>query len=329
MSISTTRGCYNSCSFCGASEFYEICKVPKVRYRSVENVVNELKYIVEEFNPKTIKIVDEIFISPGNKRKEWISNFCSAIKEIGLKVSFHCQAKASDIINNQKALVALRKVGLEHIFIGIESFNQRQLDYFNKRTTTEENVLAVQILRDLSIPIQMGFMLLDHYSTVKEVHSNLITLRNADVIEAFHYGQKLFSNYIMIAIPGTKVYKDLMDKQLIRNTPMCYDFADENTSVFYNHMKEWNAKARKLDDFLFLAIARDIWTEQKGESAQLMSFKRRLLRLDLDFLIALSRDIDQGKLNSLHKLLDEYDAVLHALQLESGCLEKETFVGQL
>ena len=153
--------------------------------------------MVAKYPPKN---VDEIFISPGNKRKEWISNFCSAIKEIGLKVSFHCQAKASDIINNQ-----------------ITAF--------------------------YSCPTNVSFS--------KHPDSSCRAWSTAS-----YSSNNLCSEF---SFPWSMSRLKAMDKQLIRNTPMCYDFADENTSVFYNHMKEWNAKARKLDDFLFLAIARDIF----------------------------------------------------------------------
>lgn len=40
----------------------------------------------------------------------------------------------------------LASVGIKRYFIGIESFNQRQLDLYNKKIKVAENIKAIEIL---------------------------------------------------------------------------------------------------------------------------------------------------------------------------------------
>ncbi|MFH0863046.1 MAG: radical SAM protein [Candidatus Altiarchaeota archaeon] len=57
--VSTSRGCAFACMFCSGSAFTG----RKVRYRSPENVLSEVRWLYGRFNPELIQFVDDTFTS--------------------------------------------------------------------------------------------------------------------------------------------------------------------------------------------------------------------------------------------------------------------------
>ena len=80
----TSRGCPFSCTFCAS----HLTWTRKVRYRSVENVINELKAIKIKFNAKRIRILDDTFIL----NKKWVMEFCNALKKNNMQFTFNVVA---------------------------------------------------------------------------------------------------------------------------------------------------------------------------------------------------------------------------------------------
>jgi radical SAM superfamily enzyme YgiQ (UPF0313 family) len=71
----TSRGCYGNCSFCSVRAFYGYDKA-SLRFRSPENVVNEIEYLVDNYNAKVISFLDDNFMGGkiGKKRAIEIAN---------------------------------------------------------------------------------------------------------------------------------------------------------------------------------------------------------------------------------------------------------------
>lgn len=79
-----SRGCYWKCTYCFNDSFMKIYKGKGklIRYRSVDNVINELKILKERYKAKWIHFSDSNLIA----QKEWIMEFCKVYKreKIGL-----------------------------------------------------------------------------------------------------------------------------------------------------------------------------------------------------------------------------------------------------
>ena len=85
-------------------------------------------------------------------------------------MTFNIELRPNDI--NRDELLLLRSVGLRAVFIGIESGIQRVLNEMRKDTTVEMNVQALQILKDLDIKIEMGWISLVPTMTFNELKEN-------------------------------------------------------------------------------------------------------------------------------------------------------------
>lgn len=77
--VSTSRGCRAHCSFCSVAVFAAIGpKKGKWRSRSIKNIVDELRFLYEQFGITHVKFVDDSFIEPP-RNECWADQFASAI----------------------------------------------------------------------------------------------------------------------------------------------------------------------------------------------------------------------------------------------------------
>jgi len=84
--IKVSRGCPFHCFFCLATPV----SGAKVRRRSVENIIAELKECVEKYNITNFLFWSDIF----NIDKEWTLNLCNTIIESGLKITWSANTRA-------------------------------------------------------------------------------------------------------------------------------------------------------------------------------------------------------------------------------------------
>ncbi len=171
LSISASRGCYANCSFCSIRTFYDQSPGPKWRTRSPQRVVDEMEELVQRFRPSLIQFIDDQFVGPGVKGKEWALQLGEEMLRRKLGVPFTCSCRVNDIDPDLFGL--LKEAGLTRVFIGIESGTERGLLTFNKRTTVAQNLNALATLDKLGIGYKIGFIFFDPYTTFEEVKQNL------------------------------------------------------------------------------------------------------------------------------------------------------------
>lgn len=120
--IQVSRGCPMDCEFCCASNVYGY----KYRYKSVPNILKELRCITERWGRNILVSFadDNIFVN--KKFSEEL------IKKIaGLKIRWFAQTDIT-IGENSKLLGLLRKNGCAILFIGFESLDYKNLKSINK-----------------------------------------------------------------------------------------------------------------------------------------------------------------------------------------------------
>jgi anaerobic magnesium-protoporphyrin IX monomethyl ester cyclase len=292
----TSRGCYGRCIFCGQNEFYEKCLSDKVRYRSPENVVNELVYLKKNYDFDKIFIHDDNFIDGSRKRKDWLNRFYNLLKMEGLSFSYiRIDARANDIIACRDILKKLKEIGLTNIFVGIESFSQRQLDFFNKATTKEQNIEAMKIIAELGLKLEFGFLALEPFVTMEEL------LENCEILESTGYYNFTSANQDLLslgtrrlkAVPGTKVHTLLDNMGLITPTDYFYEFKDARVELFFNVLILWGERVGKYLPLFYLMNKAEYFKKYDIEDLLEKEFYS-LQKLDIQFVIELC-----------HKVLDQ------------------------
>ncbi|MFH1229157.1 MAG: radical SAM protein [Candidatus Aenigmatarchaeota archaeon] len=87
----TSRGCPYNCSFCSAN----VVRGRGVRFHSADYVINELKYIIDTYNPQGINFGDDLFITNKNRLFE----ICDKMIEFGWnkKIIWSCNSRVDSL----------------------------------------------------------------------------------------------------------------------------------------------------------------------------------------------------------------------------------------
>lgn len=200
-----SRGCPFNCTFCDVETLWD----RHYRARSVENVINEIKQLVKNYNIKEINFWDDVW----GINKEWIREFCSAIAREKLDLTWSCSCRVDTI--DKETLETMKKAGCWCIFFGIETLDQEILDAINKKITVEKIITALKWTREAGIEIRANFILGLPKETPEKVRHMLkiICRLNPDYVK--------FN--ILTPYPETALYKQIKDGKWGRITDESYD----------------------------------------------------------------------------------------------------------
>ncbi len=180
-SILRSRGCYGSCSFCDTRAFYAFSAGPAWRARSAAGVVDEMEALVRDHGVEAIRFWDDNFMGPGKRGREAAEELAHEIirrRAGGLgRVPFSFECRVNDVESDLFRL--LREAGLDRVFLGIEAMTERQLAFYNKKVTVEQNRRALAVLAELGIKVTIGMIMFDPDTTVDELTTNLAFLKEA------------------------------------------------------------------------------------------------------------------------------------------------------
>lgn len=109
-----SRGCPYTCSYYCA---YPILAGVHLRLRSLDNVIEEIKYLVEKYNIKAIDFRDPLFTCNKKRTKEFAERLISD----NLKIIWSCETRLDQIDKN--LLEVMYQAGLRNINVGVESSN--------------------------------------------------------------------------------------------------------------------------------------------------------------------------------------------------------------
>lgn len=124
--IFTGRGCPFLCSFCS---WPENLMGRKLRFRSVDNIIKEFQYIVEQ-----LPFVREIFIEDDTftLQKERVRGFCKELIDKKICITWSCNARADLDFDT---LSLMKQAGCRLIIVGYESGSDAILNSIKKAIT--------------------------------------------------------------------------------------------------------------------------------------------------------------------------------------------------
>lgn len=187
-----SRGCFSNCSFCCINAFAKASGAPSWRGRSPVRIVDEMESLAGGHGVRTVSFYDSNFIGPGAAGQARAGAIAEEILKRGLKINFAISTRPDQVDPDLFGL--LKSAGLTEVFIGLESMSQKSLDFYNKRTSVEQNRRAVEVLERLGIHFRPGFILYEPYITLAQIRENVDFLR--ELIESrycnkFHFFKAL------------------------------------------------------------------------------------------------------------------------------------------
>ncbi len=144
-----TRGCPWNCSFCCTPFTWG----REVRFRSPENVVREIKHLMDKFGAREISFWDDTFTA----NRPWLTEVCDRIAAEKLDIIWSCFGRANDI--TESLARKMKEGGCWEIFFGLESANQDSLNAIRKGLSPTITQRATKIAQQAGIEIRGLFML--------------------------------------------------------------------------------------------------------------------------------------------------------------------------
>ena len=140
--VQTERGCPFNCHFC----MNHNGRVP--RKRSVENVIGELRHILDVYKPTTIRFGDELFTVDMARSMELMD----AIIEAGLndRLKWDCQTHVRFV--DVALLKKMKQAGCYLVEMGVETGDEGKLRKMGKGTTPNVILAAGAAAREAKIP---------------------------------------------------------------------------------------------------------------------------------------------------------------------------------
>jgi len=172
-----SRGCYGNCCFCDTRAFYASSPGPAWRVRSAGNVADEVEALVRDHAVEAVRFWDDNFIGPGRRGQEAAEELARELlrRRPGVRFSFEC--RVTDVDPDLFRL--LKEAGLHRVFLGVEAMTQRQLDFYGKQVTVDDNRRALRVLESLGVDVTIGMIPFDPDVTVDELETNLAFLRES------------------------------------------------------------------------------------------------------------------------------------------------------
>ena len=228
-----SRGCFGRCSFCYIPEYHG--RGSRWRGRSPENIVDEMKYLKENFGARHFYFADANFFGPGLEGKKRVERFAEILEKERLKVRFGFECMPSDV--EEDTLRRLISVGLEDIFLGIESGSERILRTFRRMANKDRNREAIRIVRRLNINLSIGFIMWTPYSYVPDIRDNFIFLKELNFLSSPSNSAHLLSHreFLFKGVDdGRMDFAGRGENPLLYDYERTYRFEDPGVQMIYD-----------------------------------------------------------------------------------------------
>lgn len=196
--IMITRGCPMSCTFCSGAN-------GKIMKRSVDNVMDELRYLKKTFGVREILIEDENFTIIKGLCRE----FCEALLRENAGFTWNCASGVRLDTLNMDDLRLMEKAGCHSLSVGIEFGSQRIHDLTKKRLNLDMIKQKLNELSNTNIRVT-GFFLM---GMPEETEEDIRATVNLSLKLKIHRAQ--FNNFM--PLPGSEIWSELEKKGELAN----------------------------------------------------------------------------------------------------------------
>ena len=209
----TSRGCPWACTYCCNSVYKRLYPNQKrLRYRSVENVIGEIKMIASEIErPMYVVFADDNFTAQNG---DSLKRFCEQYKrEIGIPFFCHCDP----LTISEEKLKTLIDGGCAKIGMGVESASERIATMYGRGRFHSALPKALSLIEryrsQMQFPPSYQFIIDNPHETIEDT---LETLRLAVSLKK-PWDNPIFS---LVLFPGTPLYETAKSEGLVLDKHM-------------------------------------------------------------------------------------------------------------
>jgi len=191
--IIITRGCPMYCTFCSGKSV----TTNKIRKRSAENVIAEIKLLKEKYGVNDFLIEDENF----TLHRSLVFEFCHQLLAENLAITWSCPSGVRLDTLDLDMLKLMEKSGCYSLAIGVEFGSQRIHDLTNKHLTIEKIKEKTALLLKTGIKITGFFM----FGIPGETKAEMI--QTIKLAKELNIQRAQFNNFM--PLPGSALYRQL------------------------------------------------------------------------------------------------------------------------
>lgn len=202
-SLMASRGCPFRCSFCDV----HTTQGRKLRLRSPEDILEEIKYNIEAFSIREFVFKDSTF----TVNKRWVHDLLDRMLREKLRISWSVNTRVnlvdSDLVEKMK------QAGCRRISFGVESGEPRILENIRKDISLDEVRKAFAIVRRSGLESHAFFMIGNPGEGPRSAHR---TIQFAKEI-----GPTWADFSATVAYPGTHLFEEAVENGLLKD-PLWY-----------------------------------------------------------------------------------------------------------
>jgi radical SAM superfamily enzyme YgiQ (UPF0313 family) len=233
-SLMGSRGCPYKCTYCINHTLKELYGgLGKFsRFRSVDNIISEIKNIIQDFNPQSFCLYDDTFTLDKKRIKE----FCRKYKnEIGLPFSVNARVESL----SDGMLDALSRSGCTRVSIGLEAGDPKI-----RKEVLKRNISDKQIIEGCHLIKKYGLELYT-YNMIGIPEENMKSIR-----KTIELNRKVKPDYLIASIftayKGTELYEKCKNEGLLTDeipSHSYYTGSNVNHPSFpawrLRHLRKW------------------------------------------------------------------------------------------
>lgn len=199
--IFITRGCPFPCTFCGAKTIAG----RKLRWRNINNVIQEIKLLYDKYSVREIHIEDDNF----TLNRDIVKNFCESLIASGLNIPWACPNGVRLDTLDLELLRLMKRSGCYSFAVGIESGSPRILRHMKKKLSLELIKEKIDLCSQVGIKTT-GFFIVGYPIETRE-----------DILKTLKFAKKIridraeFANFL--PLPGTEAYDYLVTNNQLEN----------------------------------------------------------------------------------------------------------------
>ncbi len=191
----TTRGCPFPCTFCSVMPFWG--RNPK--YRSLDNIIDEMRYLHENFGVDLFLFQDEYFIST----PERCSAFCARLRKSGLRVRWKCFGRIN--LTTRGMMEEMARSGCIELRFGLESGSEKVLARTRKGFTPEQSIPVVSQAVRLFPGVDAFYVWGFPFETMADFSQTIFQMITFRMM-----GVRVLPSLLSL-LPQTQIYRDYID----------------------------------------------------------------------------------------------------------------------
>ena len=192
----SSRGCPFKCSFCFKQQVDK-----KSMYRTADDVVDEMEYLVQRWGVREIMFYDDVF----TMHRKRVTQICELIRKRNLKVRWEAPTRV-DLVPNE-LLRDMAAAGCVRLRFGIEHGDPKILENMGKESSVEKIETAVRSAVDVGISA-FGYFIVGWLNETRAQFNRTVEL-------ACRLPLDYASFYTATPLPGTRLFAESVEAGVI------------------------------------------------------------------------------------------------------------------